>query len=66
MDRDFDPRGDDFDAYECWNANCDKVEEECFGNIDDEDYEEFLCCGAPADYECPLCRKIKKNKLTNI
>lgn len=54
MDREFDPRGEDFDAYACWEAGCYEVDEQCFGDPNDEDFEEVLFCAAAPDYVCPL------------
>ena len=62
MDKEFDPRGKDFDAYACWNADCDEVDERCFGDPNDEDFEEVLFCGAALDYVCPLyAAKVKED-----
>ena len=57
MDREFDPRGEDFDAYACWEVGCYEVDEQCFGDPNDEDFEEVLFCSAPLDYACPLYEK---------
>ena len=63
MKKKYDPRGIDFDPYTCWEkGNCDNVEEECFGNPEDEDFEEYLRCGVSSDNECPLMRKVNKHK----
>ena len=48
MDEIFDPKVEHFDAYECWDADCEYV---------DEDFEEVLYCSAPYDFVCPLFRK---------
>lgn len=59
MKNEYDPKGEDFDAYRCWeDANCCYVEEDTFGNPGDEDFEEYLYCGAPNDYVCPLFEKL--------
>lgn len=57
MDRDFDPRGEDFDAYACWDIGCYYVDEQCFGDPNDEDFVEVLFCDAPCGFDCPLCKK---------
>ena len=59
MKKEFDPKHNDFDPYECWeNTDCSYVEEATFGNPGDEDFEECLYCSAPDDYVCPLFEKI--------
>ena len=49
-----DPCGEDFDAYACLEARCYEVGEQCFGDPNDEDFEEVLFCDATPDYICPL------------
>ena len=57
MAREFDPREEDFDAYACWEAGCCQIDEQCFGRLNDEDFEEVLFYSAPLDYACPLYEK---------
>ena len=63
----FDPKCGDFDPYACWDADCHQVEEQCFGSIDDDDFEEFLYCAAPEDFICPLYKaKVEKDLKCDI
>ena len=64
MDEIFDPKCEHFDAYECWNADCDYVEEATYGDPNDEDFEEVLYCSAPEDFVCPLFKKKVENDLS--
>ena len=67
MNEQFDPKGEDFDAYRCWeDADCYYVDEWQCGDPMDDDYDEVLYCGAPLDYICPLYAARIKADLNDI
>ena len=58
----FDPKYGDFDPYACWDADCEYVEEVQVGDINDDYYDEYLCCSAPYEFICPLYKvKVEKD-----
>lgn len=56
MDKIFDPKCEHFDAYKCWNVDCEYVDEATYGDPNDEDFVEVLYCSAPVDFVCPLLK----------
>ena len=68
MDDEFDPQGCHFDAYKCWeDADCYFVEEMQCGDVNDDDYEEYLYCSAPEGFVCPLYKaKVEKDLKCDI